>query len=259
MSDTFPDVIVKPEISHFTLDAVVFKDGSSTSDVDALLLGTGYDLRLPFLENGHSLSVDPSADSNETYTQGLVTNLRYLFPVYKHVLSLCPHYPTNALSFIGLPIYVANCPSDIAQSIFVVNSIANASILPPRKELVDELARDEEWLRTLGYDPYNVGHRLVPLNGTQWEYANEIVDFVKKRGSIPDDGKPFVEAWRREERKYLKRGWQRVEELGTQAEWLQGVETEEDWADLMGRLDKWEAEWEESQGLYYADEEPVRV
>lgn len=252
--EPIPGVIAKPAISHFTPNAVVFSDGSSSSDVDSLLLGTGYDLRLPFLEHGNSLVIDPSAESNETYSEGLVTNLRYLFPIYKHVLSLCPYYPTNALSFIGLPIYVSNCPNDAAQSVLVVHSIVNASILPAREELLEELASDEEKLRSLGYDPYNVGHRILPLeNGTAHDYADELVGNVKKWSGLPDDGKPYVEGWRRESRGYLrmKRGWLRIEESGTQDEWLRGVETEAEWADLMRRIDEWQAEWEDSQGLHY--------
>lgn len=238
------NIIIKPEISHFTDDAIIFIDGTSASDVDTILLGTGYELRLPFLAQGHAVRVDPEAQSNETYTQGLVTNLRYVFPLDKHIMSLCPHYPTNALAFIGLPIYVSNCPSDIAQSLYAVHSIVNSSLLPPRNELLRQLAAEEDRLRSLGYDPYHVGHRILPVNGSAWDYQDELVGFLKREGAIPNDGKPFVEEWRRQDITYLKRGWERVKELGIQDEWLRGVKTEAEWANLMKRLNKWQAEWE---------------
>jgi hypothetical protein len=106
---------MKPDLAYFTARGIVFEDGTTLEDVDALILGTGYDVRIPFLENGHTLTTDSAAHSNKTYDQGLVTNLRYLFPLHEHIISLAPEYPLNALSFIGLPIYVASCPSDYAQ------------------------------------------------------------------------------------------------------------------------------------------------
>ena len=252
-----PEGIIKPGISHFTPQGVVFADGTTADDVDSLLLGTGYQVREPFLERGDSLGIIPSARSNQTYTEGLVSNLRYLFPVFKHVLSLSPRYPTNVLSFIGLPSYVANCPSDIAQSIFVVHSIANSSILPSREELLQQLLADEDHLRSLGFDPYQTGHKLLPIsNGTQWDYQDDLVEYVKRQGGLPNDGRPYVEKWRRHSREYLKRGWKRVEELEQQEQWLHGVETEADWADLMDRLNQWQGEWENNQGLIYSYEHP---
>lgn len=231
----------------------MFQDGTSLSDVDAVLLGTGYELRLPFLERGDALEVDPSALSNSSHAHNLVTNLRYLFPIHQHVFSLCSKYPTNALSFIGLPIYVANCPSDMAQSRYVVHSIANSSLLPPRNVMLDQLATEEERLRSLGYDPYYEGHRILPIGQRQYDYQDELIEYLRKQGAISHDGEPYVEGWRRQDHSHLKRGWQRVVSLGIEGEWLRGVETEQDWAGLMTRLERWQADWEEKEGLYYTD------
>ncbi|KAF7985262.1 hypothetical protein HWV62_6391 [Athelia sp. TMB] len=247
--------IAKPEISHFTHSEVVFVDGTVLADVDTVLLGTGYELRMPFLERGHALQVDRSAHSNTTYTQGLVTNTRYLFPVHRHIFSLCPNHPVDALAFIGLPLYVSNCPSDIAQSLYAAHVIANPGILPSRKALLKELALEEERLRSLGLDPYHIGHRILPRdNGTQWDYQDKLVADLKQQGAIPEDGKPFVEKWRREPRPCLRRGWKRVESLGTEAEWLDGVESEGDWAGMMNRLNRWQCDWEEERGEVYPQE-----
>lgn len=43
------DLIAKPDIDHFTADGVVFTDGTS-EDLDVVLLCTGYEYRLPFLD-----------------------------------------------------------------------------------------------------------------------------------------------------------------------------------------------------------------
>jgi len=68
---------------------------------------------------------------------------------------------------------------------------------------------------------------------------------------IPDDGKPYVEQWRRWTRQngmLLARAWRRVAELGEESRWLDGVESEDDWADMMTRLAKWQIDWEEEHG-----------
>ena len=219
-----------------------------------MVLGTGYDLRIPFLETTGEITVQPKSHQRE---RGLTTNLRYLFPLHEHVFSLAASYPTNALAFIGLPIFVSNCPSDVAQSKYAARIIANASLLPPREVLLDALDAHEDDLRSKGYDPYYIGHRLV--DGSGFDYQDELIDSLKEHGAIPDDDTKFVEAWRRDasDYQYLRRGWMRVEELGLQREWLQGVETEGEWADMMRRLDEWQMGWETSQGLVFPKEVTV--
>ncbi|EGN95029.1 hypothetical protein SERLA73DRAFT_77045 [Serpula lacrymans var. lacrymans S7.3] len=245
------DVIVKPEISHFTSTSIVFVDGSIVSDADFIILGTGYELRIPFLEEGYELAVKPEAHTNETYREGLVTNLRYLFPLHQHIFSLSPSYPTNALAFIGLLRNTSHCPSNIAQSVYVAHAIANASLLPDREDLLQQLAASEKRLYSLGYDPYYLGHSL--LKWFQFDYQDNLKTYLQKHGALPEDGKKFVEGWRREapDFQYLKRGWKRVEDLGTQPEWLGGIITEEDWAGLLRRLNDWQGRWEKEHGLVY--------
>jgi hypothetical protein len=136
-------------------------------------------------------------------------------------------------------------------SLYAAHAIANSSILPSREELLSQLAEQEEALRSQGYDPYDIGHRIVPVGRTAHDYQDKLIESLKRRGAIPDDGKKFVERWRREATHYshLKRGWARVEVEGTQSEWLKGVESAEEWADLMRRLNDWQAEYEERKGL----------
>ncbi|KAF8835802.1 FAD/NAD(P)-binding domain-containing protein [Paxillus ammoniavirescens] len=245
-------VELKPEISYFTSDAVVFADGSRVHDVDSVILGTGYDLRIPFLENNGQVLVKSKASKRDDRV--LTTNLRYLFPLHEHIFSLSSSYPTNALAFIGLPILVASCPSDFAQSIYAAHIIANGSLLDSREELLKELDASEDDLRMRGYDPYYIGHRMV--DGSTFDYQDGLINRLKERGAIPDDGTNFVAEWRREAGtyQYLRRGWKRVEELGEQRTWLRGVETEAEWADLMRRLNQWQKEWETRHGLVFPEE-----
>lgn len=180
VEDPIDGVELKPEISHFAENGVVFVDGTSI-DPDVVLLGTGYELRKPFLERTGELLADPLAHDNSSISEGgLYTNLRYIFPLHRHILSLSASYPTNALAFIGLPTYIPNCPSDVAQSLFAAHAIVNPSIFPSRDELLRELAAYDEHLRSLGLDPYANGHRMLLGTGPS-DYQDELVDFLKEK------------------------------------------------------------------------------
>ncbi|CCM05509.1 uncharacterized protein FIBRA_07732 [Fibroporia radiculosa] len=256
-SDSVPipgrTIIPKPLISHFTRDAVVFQDGSVLRDVDAVLLGTGYELRMPFLCSPHAsvMDTDPYTRANSSTARKLTSNLRYVFPLHRHIFSIAPDVPTTALAFIGLPVFIANAPSDTAQGIFVAHVIANASLLPPRDAMMQELLEHEATVRANGPDLYRVGYRLIGDNTEEQDYQDQLIEDLKKQGALPNDGKKFAEDWRRMARLNwirLAQAWWRVEELGEEARWLEGMETESEWADMMHRLADWQRDWEKEHG-----------
>ncbi|GBE85212.1 FAD/NAD(P)-binding domain-containing protein [Sparassis latifolia] len=249
-------VVVKPRILHFTDDSIVFVDGTVLTSVDSLILGTGYEFLVPFLSASPSspLNVDPQTAVNSTTAHKLTTNLRYIFPLHRHIFSLSSSYPSTALAFVGLPVLIANCPSDIAQSLLIAHALANSSLLPTREAMLDELVQHEDSLRVRGLDPYYVGHRLVGGDTEAQDYQDNLIEYLKKVGVLPDDGKKYVEPWRRlgrTESDLIRRGWQRVQELGEDAKWLDGALTEEDWAGVLVRLVEWQREWENEHGIIW--------
>ncbi|KAM6501917.1 hypothetical protein JOM56_001894 [Amanita muscaria] len=239
------NVIRKPEIAHFMKDSVVFVDKTEIN-VDSVLLASGYEMRKPFLEAGNVLLIKPTVHSGESFTTTLISNTKYIFPLYRHIFSLSPQYPTTALSFIGLPAVIPR-PSDIAQAIFTAHALRNTSVLPSRDQMLQELAEHEQKSRDEGFDPYIKGHDM-PDNTRSCDYQDELLDYLKERGVIQDDGKKFVEEWRREigSYDYLRRGWDRIEKLGVGDDWVRGVETEEEWSDVMARVNEWQKAYEES-------------
>ncbi|EKM50639.1 uncharacterized protein PHACADRAFT_152793 [Phanerochaete carnosa HHB-10118-sp] len=252
-------VTVKPPISHFTIDSVVFTDGSSLINVDSIILATGYQFLVPFLSripkdsgiNTPALITSPTTTANSTSASALTTNLRYIFPLYEHMFSLSPAFPPTALSFVGLPVLIANCPSDRAQALFISHALADPSVLPSRADMLARLVRREAVLSAHGFDPYYVGHKMLGGDDEAQAYQNALVRFLKRRGRLPDDGRDYVEAWRvmaRKQSSVLSRAWSRVETRGEEATWLDGVETEGEWADLMFRLVDWQTEWEKEHG-----------
>ena len=252
-------MIVKPPISHFTIDCIVFTDGSSLGDVDSLILATGYQFLVPFLsripkDSGittPALITSGTTAANSTTAWALTTNLRYIFPLYQHIFSLSPAFPPTALAFIGLPVLIANCPSDRAQALFLAHALADPSVLPSRGDMLDALVQREEALRARGYDPYYFGHKMVGGDDEAQAYQNVLVRYLKQHGRLPDDGRDYVEPWRvmaRKKSQLLARAWSRVEEDGEEKQWLDGVTTEDEWADVMWRLVDWQAEWEKEHG-----------
>jgi hypothetical protein len=258
-----PNVIRKPVISHFTQDSIVFVDKTEI-DVDIVILATGYQTRKPFLDAGHVLVTDPTANDN-TKTQALVSNTHYIFPLYRQIFSLSPMYPTTALAFVGLQdgIYVPSCASDIAQSIFITYMIRDPSLQPSRQQMLSELELQEQDLKRRGVDPYVTGHWMFSEKECS-DYQDDLLEYLKakvhvlisvflytfhilSKGAIVNDGKKFVEDWRRKMHgyHYLREGWYRIEALGIVDEWLKGVSTEEEWSDLMQRVDAWQKDYEE--------------
>lgn len=114
-----------------------------------------------------------------------------------------------------------------------------------------KLLQREYSLREQGYDPYYFGHKMVGGDDEAQAYQNGLVRYLKQIGKLPDDGVDYVEPWRvmaRRESQLLARGWARVESLGEQHKWLDGAETEEQWAEVMHRLAAWQEEWEAEHG-----------
>ncbi|KAF7983405.1 hypothetical protein HWV62_22431 [Athelia sp. TMB] len=251
------NAVVKPEISHFTATSAVFSDGTVCSDVDSVISATGYEPLFPFLDLGGVMRMDPGAHSNSTHNEStLVNNLKLIFPLYQHIVSLSPAYPVGALSFVGLPIRVTYRPLFIAQSLLIAHTIANASLLPPRAELLQDLAKEQDKIRHMGFDPYEVGHFLGPDGlDHQSDYQDALVEFLRARGAVPKNGAggKFVERWRRElgtEYARMQRGWRRIEAMGQEEvrKWIKGVSSEVGWVKVMKGVDEWQARWEAGQG-----------
>ncbi|KAI0264217.1 hypothetical protein BC834DRAFT_884304 [Gloeopeniophorella convolvens] len=246
-------------LSHFTPHEVVFADGRSLSHIDTVVLATGYELSIPFLSSSiRSTSVVdalPDCGSLETLTN----NGRYLRPLFRHVFSLAQNHPPLALSFVGLPIFVANSISDVAQALLIGHALANDTLLPSRQTQLADLRAQEAALD----DPGRVGHRIVQPGGREG-YQDALVAYLQAHGlggqyGVPPSGTAFTEWWRvlgGNEGLRLRRAWLRVEELGEADQWLDSVKngTEAEWADFMVRLVQWEKAHEEEAGLELEDE-----
>ena len=119
------DVTVKPNITRFDGDAVVFDDGSR-EQVDVVIYCTGYRITFPFL-----------ADDIVTTTDNEVALYHRVVP---------PSHP--GLYFLGLiqPLG-AIMPLAEAQSHWIADLIEGSAVLPPRAEMEREIRRYRERTR----------------------------------------------------------------------------------------------------------------
>ena len=288
-----------PAIRNFTHDAAVFEDGTELAHIDTVILATGYEYRVPFLTVGGHLDVvalqrhgtaeygSHNGTANEyvgeieredTDELRLRTNLRYIWPLFRHVLSLDAAYPLGALYIVGAPIFTSSAFCTTAQALFVSHTLADLSLLNPQEDIRastcdagDDLSRvaslspraalladlhaQEAELRAGGLDPAVVGHRLLETAGV---YQDALIRYLQVRGvaghgSIPPVTENFTPAWRTTTWAHvivLKRAWKRVEAEGKEGvkKWLDGVESEEEWVGVMDKLLERERERLEEEG-----------
>lgn len=217
-----PGAVDVARIESLAGGIVHLADGTDLPDVDALILATGYEVRMPFLTAGGHL--DEVDNKHPQPADRLTTNSYYIHPLYEHTLSLDMHYPLGALYFNGIVLYNPtgefaagcacsetdnNCPgmTDYAQALFTAYTIADPTLLPSREELYMALKAREARVRAEGADPAHFGHKVNkgygPLFGHYAEGAHEdlLVHYLRDRGlagrpGIPARGVNFTEPWR---------------------------------------------------------------
>jgi cation diffusion facilitator CzcD-associated flavoprotein CzcO len=122
---THGDITPKPNIERLTERTVVFADGSE-EQADVVVYGTGYRVSFPFFDR--ELVSAPDND----------------LPLFRRVF----HPDLPGLYFIALlqPLG-ATMPLAEAQSEWVCDHLSGRYTLPPRDELVADIAREREAMR----------------------------------------------------------------------------------------------------------------
>ena len=273
-----PGAVYKRRTRGFTSSSVQFEDGTEVFDVDIVVLATGYEYRFPFLDPSdpyhqpttelpnrepHAVvTTNASAFSRLEGEQRLTANLKYLFPIDRQMVSLSPLHPLNALFFVGLPIPIIHAPNDVAQCIFAGHLIAQPDRVYPtshitgdhqswnetlaREILLKNLTAFENELADEGFDVYHLGHKMEIGWYKAYGYQDSLIAHLQAQGLVPrhDGGYVFAEPWRvraTENAIRLQKIWKEVDNQGEEEveRWLDGVATEEEWADLMDRLVEW--------------------
>ncbi|KAI5476895.1 FAD/NAD P-binding domain-containing protein [Pseudohyphozyma bogoriensis] len=249
-----PGTHYRPRISHFDGQGIVFLDGSriDTPGPTSVILGTGYRLTIPWLEPLTSVA------EHTTERRELATNERYIRPLHRHVFAVDESLPVDALAFVGLPVWIANSPSDYAQGLFIAHQFASGRVVGRSKEdLWRVLEQEEEEVRRKGNDPFWIGHRF-PTEGSAEDYQDALVARARTASPYPfpphlaNITTPYVESWRRRGRTnalLMRNGWLRAEQKGVAKGFLEGARTEDDWVEVMERVLEWEREHKDEEGL----------
>eukprot|EP00210_Caulerpa_lentillifera_P003739 g3572.t1 len=156
--------------------SIQLEDGTVLTDVDEIMLCTGYVYNFPFLKNINGVEADGS----------------YVFPVYKHVIDI--HKPS--LAYIGLPWRIIPFPLCEFQSKYFAKILTGKCLLPDANEMINdilcrqnklkELKLDDRYYHMLGMDQFSYLDELASLCGdtsklSSWRYNSYLLTGVLKR------------------------------------------------------------------------------
>lgn len=254
---------INSRISHLDAAGIHFNDGTFlNADKVSILVGTGYDLLIPFLPMLQLGKFDP-----DNAHHPLTTNKRYLRPLLHDTFALQDGLPVDALAFSGLHSFLSNAQASYAQGLLIGHALANegggeAFFSEGREAMYDALVAKEQRLRAAGADQFEIGHKYT-APGTAEDFQDSLVDLVRARTSLPmpewlAGGQAFVSEWRRKYgvRKtafFLRKGWRRAVEYGVERQFVEvpgggkKVETEGEFVEAMDRLFEWETEQDKIQ------------
>ncbi|TVY45229.1 Flavin-containing monooxygenase [Lachnellula subtilissima] len=171
--------ILDKEAIPYTITLV---NGQVLSDIDRVIICTGYHCAFPFLSPYHRDSV-PASEADET---ALVTDGTQMHNLHKDIF----YIPDPTLSFIGVPYHIATF------SLFDFQAIAVAAVLSGKTKTPSEEDMREEYLKKLGQK--GSGRSFHSLRGRDAEYVNELLTWINP-GIIAAGGKAVeghTEEWK---------------------------------------------------------------
>jgi Flavin-binding monooxygenase-like len=220
---------------------VIMVDGSTESEIDLLILATGYEMSFPFLSQ-IKLGVPslppplPNELHNSTY---------HVFPLAHHLFPLQGKLPSTSIAFPGLPRHIVPFPLFEDQARAIAQVIKDPESLNSITCTVDIVARAHALMREQETeDPLGIAKAWFPFAPLEpFEYRGKLKAFTGKDWTAPDWE---VELW--EKRASIRKGWKAIEKSGKGVEWLKGVGVNgiEDWIELCRKILKEREEGEEA-------------
>lgn len=156
-------------------DAVIeFLDGSEITDIDYIIVCTGYVFNFHFLEDLHN---DPYVNNklqiNTDDDHVLVKDGTQVFNLHKDIF----YIPNPTLSFVGIPFHIATF------SLFEFQSYAVARVYSDSAKLPTENAMRSEWAERLRQK--GAGREFHALgNELEMAYIRDIVNWVNRDGKV---------------------------------------------------------------------------
>jgi hypothetical protein len=211
--------------------SVLLEDGSIESDIDFVILATGYEISFPFLSQIKSgIPSLPPPLPNELYI-----STYHVFPLAYQLFPLQGHIPPNSIAFPGLPFRVAPFPVFEDQARAIARVLEDPASLDRLSCAVNIIARAHTLMREGGTDdPLHVAKawsRFAQLE--PFEYRAQLNAFSGKNWTAPEWE---IECWKN--RGVLRREWRAIEQSGKTKEWMKGVNGLEDCIGICRKLIK---------------------
>lgn len=175
-----------PEVASFSLKqheaiaanapipgTVTLVDGQILTDIDRVVVATGYHCTFPFLSQYHNDALKPTeADEKVLVTDGL-----QMHNLHKDIF----YIPDPTLAFIGVPYYTATF------SLFEFQAQTVAAVYSGQAQLPSKAEQRTEYNRRIEEKGY--GRTFHSLRGQDAEYANELRAWINP-GIVAAGGKP---------------------------------------------------------------------
>lgn len=167
------------------------KDGRALSDIDKVILCTGYHFSHPFLLELHEDNVLPQEASNTV----LVTDGTQIHNLHKDIF----YIPDPTLAFVGVPFYTATFTLFEYQAIVVATVLSGRAWLPKEEEMRDEYRKRVE---VKGY-----GRAFHSLRDQQVKYVTELLGWINAQAEVTGAEKVegYSERWLEENKLKLQK------------------------------------------------------
>ncbi|KAJ5295852.1 hypothetical protein PENANT_c001G06505 [Penicillium antarcticum] len=179
--ETSPSIATSPSPTTHLPITVSLKSGEVLSEIDTVILCTGYQMSLPFLSqyNNHAIS---ALEANETV---LVTDGAQIHNLHEDIF----YIPDPTLAFVGIPFYTATFSLFEFQAIAVTAFLSGTAELPSTAVLRAEY---EARVRAKGY-----GRSFHSLKDLEEPYVVKLMGWVNagrvERGLSAIEG--HTESW----------------------------------------------------------------
>jgi len=213
--------------------SILLVDGSTESDIDFVILATGYELSFPFFSEIKSgVPALPPPLPKELYN-----STYHVFPLAYQLFPLRGGFPSTSIAFTGLQRRVAPFPLFEDQARAIIRVLRDPESLDSLSCAVDIVTRAQECVRKAGTDdPLRISKAWSRFSLLEpFEYRAQLNAFSGKDWRAPEWE---IECWK--DKHVLRREWSVIEGNGKAGEWLKGVGVNgvEDWVELCRRLMK---------------------
>jgi hypothetical protein len=213
--------------------SVLLEDGSIESNIDLVILATGYEMSFPFFSQIKSgIPPLPPPVPNELYN-----STYHVFPLALHLFPLQGNFPPTSIAFPGLLYRVAPFPVFEDQARAIAEVLEHPASLDRLSCAVDVVARVYKLMREKGTnDPLQIAKawsRFALLE--QFEYRAQLNAFSGRNWTAPEWE---VECWK--DKAVIRTEWRAIERSGKAEEWVKGVGLNgmDDWTRLCRKLIK---------------------